>query len=81
MNKPNVVITWTAQDDVEIQTIDTNRWIVFDSQVNVFLNTETKVSAGRKIVTSQFIFAHLLNRNWRKRKLIQNSMSPEVENN
>lgn len=52
--------SWPAEDDVEVQTIDTNARVVLDSQVNVFLNTETKVAGGWEVVSSQFIFPHLL---------------------
>lgn len=38
--------TWPAEDNVEVQTIDTNARVVLDSQVNVFLNTETEVAGG-----------------------------------
>jgi hypothetical protein len=38
--------TWPAEDDVEVQTIDTNTRVVLNSQVNVFLDTETEVAGG-----------------------------------
>lgn len=49
----------TTKDHVEIHTIDTNWRIVFDTQINVFLNTEAKVSRFWKAVLPQFIFANL----------------------
>jgi hypothetical protein len=36
----------TSEHDVEVKTIDTNAGIVLDSQVNVFLDTESKVSCA-----------------------------------
>lgn len=42
-----------------IQTINTDGWIVFDTQINMFLNTKTEVSARREVVTSQFVFTDL----------------------
>lgn len=52
-------LTWTSQDDVEIQTIDTDRWVVFDAQIDVFLNTEAEVSVLWEIFTSQLVFSDL----------------------
>ena len=36
----------TAKHNVEVHAIDTNRWIVLDSQVDVFLDAEPKVSVS-----------------------------------
>ena len=49
----------TAKNDVEVHTVDTNGWIVLDSQINVFLDTKSKVTIGRKVVSSQFVFTDL----------------------
>jgi hypothetical protein len=38
--------SWPAEDDVEVQTVDTNTRVVLNSQVNVFLDTETEVAGG-----------------------------------
>lgn len=51
--------TWASQDNVEVQTVDTDGWIVLDAQVNVFLDTETEVTAGREVVASQLVFTDL----------------------
>lgn len=59
---------WATQYNVEIKTIDTNRWIVFDAQVNVFLDTETEVARFREIVASQFVFTNLFERKHKNRK-------------
>lgn len=37
-----------AQHDVEVQSVDTNRRVVLDTQVNVFLDSETKVTTRYK---------------------------------
>jgi hypothetical protein len=34
---------------VEVHTIDTDGWIVFNAQIDVFANTETKVASCRKV--------------------------------
>jgi hypothetical protein len=39
-----MTLTGTTQHNVEVKTVDSNRWIVFDAQIDVFLNTETEVS-------------------------------------
>lgn len=51
-------LTWPAQHNVKVQTVDTDRRIVLDTQINVFLDTETKVAGGGEVVTSQLVFAH-----------------------
>ena len=35
----------TAEDDIEVHTINTDGRVVLDTQVNVFLDTETKIAA------------------------------------
>lgn len=49
-------LTRSAKNNVKVQSIDPNARVVLNSQVNVFLNTETKVSGMREVVTSQFVF-------------------------
>ena len=56
-------ITWTSQDNVEVQTVDTDGWIVLDTQVNVFLDTESEVTAAGEVVASQFVFTDLSKNN------------------
>lgn len=36
--------TGTTQYNVEVKTVDTNRRIVFDAQVDVFLDAETEIA-------------------------------------
>lgn len=43
-------LTWTAKNNVEISTINTDAWVIFDTQINVFLNTETKVTTIAKVL-------------------------------
>lgn len=49
----------SAQNDEKIKTVDTNGWIVFDTQVDVFLNAKTEVSCVREILFSQLVFFDL----------------------
>lgn len=39
-------LTWASQHDVEVQTVNTDRRIVLDTQVDVLLDTESEVAAG-----------------------------------
>lgn len=52
-------VTWSTDDDVEVHTEDTDGWIVLDTQVDVFLNTETEVTGGREVSVSQLVFLDL----------------------
>merc|ERR1712134_179172 len=48
--------TWSTKDNEKVHTKDTNRRIVFDAQINVFLDTESKRTSFRKVVSLQFVF-------------------------
>lgn len=52
-------LTRSAKDYVEIKTVDTNGWIVLDSQVNVFLDAESKVSGAREVLFTQLVLSYL----------------------
>ena len=49
-------LTWTTKDNVEIQTVDTNGWIVLDAKINVFLNTKAEVASVTEVVLPQLVF-------------------------
>ena len=49
----------TAEDDIEVHTINTDGRVVLDTQVNVFLDTETKVAILGKVITTQLVFTNL----------------------
>ena len=51
----------TAQHYVEVHTVNTDGGIVLDSQIDMFLNTESKVSIGGKVISTQFVFTNLNN--------------------
>ena len=53
------VHTGASQDDVEVHTVDTNGRIVLDAQVDVLLDTESKVSVVRKVFAAQLVLANL----------------------
>lgn len=54
------ILTWSAKNYVEIQSINTNCGIVLDSEINMFLNAKTKISCSREVVFPQFILTYLL---------------------
>lgn len=49
----------SAEDDEEVETVDTDRGVVLDAQVNVLLNTEAKVSGHGEVVLAQLVFLDL----------------------
>ena len=51
--------TSSVHDNVEVHTVDTDTWVVLDTQVNVFVNTETEVTSGREVLGSQLVFLDL----------------------
>jgi hypothetical protein len=53
------VQTGTTEDNIKVHTIDTDTGIIFDSQVDVLLDTETEVTILAKILTTQLIFTDL----------------------
>ena len=48
-----------TQDNVEIHTVDTDGGVVFDTQINVFLDTETEVAVLTEVFTTQLVFTDL----------------------
>lgn len=44
---------------VKVHSVDSNRRIILDSQINMLANTETKVARFREILLLQFIFLDL----------------------
>lgn len=52
-------LTWATKNDVEVQTVDTNAWIVLDTQINVFLDTKTKVTGAREVLFAQLVLTYL----------------------
>lgn len=44
---------------IEIQAVDTDTGIVFNPQIDVFLDSKAKVPGVREVVFSQLVFSHL----------------------
>ena len=53
------VHTGTSQNNVEIHTINTDGGVVFDTQIDVFLDTETEVAVLGEVFTTQLVFTDL----------------------
>ncbi len=41
--------SWSLEDDVEVHTENTGEWIILNTKINMFLNTESKTSCIRKV--------------------------------
>ena len=52
-------VSLPGEDNIEIHPIDTNAWIIFDSEIDVFLDSKPKVTSGGEVSFLQFIFSHL----------------------
>merc|ERR1719444_151149 len=52
-------VSWSGQADEEVHTVDTSGGIVLDTQINVFVDTESKVSSFREISLKEFVFLDL----------------------
>lgn len=49
----------TSHADVKVHSINTDGRVVLDSQINVFLNTKSKVSSFGKVAILEFVFFDL----------------------
>lgn len=50
---------WTGHADVKVHSINTNGGIVFESKINVLLNTKPEIASLAEIFVLQFIFFNL----------------------
>lgn len=50
--------TRPAENDEEIQTVDTDTRIVFYPKIDVFLYTESEITWRGEIISSQFVFSY-----------------------
>merc|ERR1712061_901684 len=53
---------WAVKDYKEVHTEDTDGRVVFDAEINVFLNTETKATIRRELAFLQFVFFNFQSR-------------------
>ena len=52
-----VKLTRSSEDNVEVQAINANGGVVFDTKINVFLNTETEVASVGEVIFPQLVFS------------------------
>ena len=52
----NKIITRTAQHNIEVQAVNADGGVVFDSKINVFLDTKSKIPCVAEVVLSQLVF-------------------------
>jgi len=52
-------LTGAGHAAVKVHSVDTNRRIVLDAQIDMFADTEAKVSSLREVALSQFVFLDL----------------------
>ena len=48
-----------SKHHVEVHAVDANRWVVFDAQINVLLDTEAEISGVWEILLVQLVLFHL----------------------
>lgn len=48
-----------GQHHIEIHAIDPNTWVILDSQVNMLLNSEAKVTLIREVLLSELVLFNL----------------------
>merc|ERR1740116_596627 len=53
------VHAWPAEDNKEVHAVDTNAWVVLDTQVNVLLDAKAKVAVVGEVLLPQLILLHL----------------------
>lgn len=52
-------VSSSSHDDVKVHTVNTDSWVVLDSQVDVLVNTESKVTGGREVSLTELVFLDL----------------------
>jgi len=69
-------LTWSAQYYVEVHAIDANVGVIFDAQINVFLNAEAKISCCTEVAFSQLVLSDLCNIKQNAMILQQSNVEP-----
>ena len=52
-------VSFNLHAAVEIHSVDTNRGVVLDTEIDVFADTEAKVASLREVALSEFVFLDL----------------------
>lgn len=62
ISRPSLAIGYTesstTHNNVEVHPVDTNGWVVLYTQINMLLDTKTKVALIGEVLFSQFVFAN-----------------------
>ena len=49
-------LAWSFKDYEKVHTEDTDAWIVFDSEIDVFLDTESETAHAREVTFFELVF-------------------------
>ena len=52
-------LSWTGHASVEIHSVNTNCWVVLDTEIDVFADTETEVSSLREVTLAKLVLLDL----------------------
>jgi len=52
-------LTRTGHAGVEIHAVNANRWVVFDTEIDVFADTEAEVASLREVALAELVFLDL----------------------
>ena len=55
-------LAWSIEYHIKVHAVDSYSRIILDAQINVFLDTKSKVSSFTEVPTTQLVFLHLKNR-------------------
>lgn len=53
------MLTRASQNNVKIETVNSDGRVVLDAQIDVFLNTEAEVAILREVLSSQLVLSDL----------------------
>ena len=56
---PGDTSTRSSENNVEVHTVDTSTWVVLDTKIDVFLDTEAKVTSLREVSTLELVLLYL----------------------
>lgn len=55
-------LSWSLKNYVEIHTVNTSRWVILDTQINMLIDTESEVTGGAEVILVKFVFLNLQSR-------------------
>ncbi len=51
--------SWPAENNIEIHSVDSNAGVIFNTKIDVLLNSKAKVPSSREVSFFQFVFSNL----------------------